>query len=72
MVVKHEAQDGNTRWALVLRDGSLPITMRPKINWPNGARLAVWVVPDLEFFPLTTAVPEHPFRPPGAAPSVRS
>lgn len=28
----------------------VPITERPKLSWPNGARLAVWVVPNIEFF----------------------
>ncbi len=25
-----------------------PIVTRPKLNWPNGARLALWVVPNIE------------------------
>lgn len=29
-----------------------PIIDRPPLRWPNGARLAVWVVPNIEFFPL--------------------
>lgn len=28
----------------------VPITRRPVLRWPNGARLAVWVVPNLEYF----------------------
>ena len=32
----------------------VPINRRPKWNWPNGARLAVWVIPNLEFFSLKT------------------
>ena len=27
-----------------------PITDRPKLTWPGGARVAVWVVPNLEHF----------------------
>ena len=29
-----------------------PIIDRPPLCWPNGAKLAVWVVPNIEFFPL--------------------
>ncbi|MEJ2119137.1 MAG: polysaccharide deacetylase family protein [Alphaproteobacteria bacterium] len=36
---------------------------RPKIEWPNGARIALWVVPALEFFPLNQ--PAQPFKAPG-------
>jgi len=32
----------------------VPINERPKLEWPGGARLAVWVIPNTEFFPLTT------------------
>lgn len=27
-----------------------PIVTRPRLRWPNGARLAVWVVPNIEHF----------------------
>src|SRR5256886_4838184 len=27
-----------------------PITERPVIKWPNGARVAFWVAPNMEFF----------------------
>jgi allantoinase len=30
----------------------MPIVDRPKITWPNGARIAVWVVPNIEHFHL--------------------
>jgi allantoinase len=36
---------------------------RPKVAWPGGARVALWVVPALEFFPLD--MPAKPFRAPG-------
>jgi peptidoglycan/xylan/chitin deacetylase (PgdA/CDA1 family) len=29
-----------------------PITERPPIRWPNGARVALWVIPNIEFMPL--------------------
>ena len=34
-----------------------PITQRPKITWPNGAQLALWIAPNIEFFPLNEPVP---------------
>ena len=27
-----------------------PIVTRPPITWPNGARLALWIVPNIEFY----------------------
>jgi len=30
----------------------LPVTERPVFEWPNGARIAVWVVPNIEHFHL--------------------
>jgi len=41
-------------------------TMQPErrpVAWPDGARVALWVVPALEFFPLDQ--PAQPFRAPG-------
>ena len=35
---------------------------RPKIVWPNGARLAFWVAPNIEFYELDP--PENPHRKP--------
>ena len=29
-----------------------PINRRPKLRWPNGARVAVWVIPNIESFAL--------------------
>ena len=40
----------------------VPINRRPKWNWPNGARLAVWVIPNLEFFALGTPLAGHPWE----------
>ena len=34
-----------------------PVIRRPKLAWPGGARLAVWVIPNVEFFPLEDKVP---------------
>src|SRR6266581_5119493 len=50
-----------------------PINDRPKLEWPGGARLAVWIVPNIEFFPLSIGIPGSPYdtRPP-PAPTVRA
>lgn len=37
---------------------------RPPVQWPGGARIALWVVPALEWFPLD--MKGQPFKPPGA------
>lgn len=42
-----------------------PIVRRPKVRWPNGARVAVWVIPNIEYFALdelitTTKIPDVP------------
>jgi len=35
----------------------VPITQRPKLTWPGGARVALWVIPNIEFFSLQEKVP---------------
>ena len=50
----------------------VPINDRPTLEWPGGARLAVWVIPNIEFFPLTRGIPPQAGAPAGAAPSVRA
>ncbi len=35
----------------------VPINRRPKITWPGGARVAVWVAPNIEFFALDEKMP---------------
>jgi peptidoglycan/xylan/chitin deacetylase (PgdA/CDA1 family) len=35
-----------------------PLPKRPKISWPNGARLAFWVAPNIEFFDLREPMPD--------------
>lgn len=37
---------------------------RKKIEWPGGARVALWIVPALEWFPID--MKGKPFKPPGA------
>ena len=39
------------------------LPQRKKVHWPGGARVALWVVPALEFFPLNQ--PAKPFKAPG-------
>ncbi len=34
-----------------------PIIHRPRLNWPNGAHVAFWVIPNIEFFSLEEKVP---------------
>ena len=34
-----------------------PITSRPRLNWPNGARVAFWVIPNIEVFHLNHRMP---------------
>lgn len=36
---------------------------RPKVKWPNGAKVALWICTDLEFFALDQ--PAKPFKAPG-------
>lgn len=36
----------------------VPMPRRPKISWPNGARLAFWVAPNIEFFDLREPMPD--------------
>jgi allantoinase len=50
----------------------VPITERPRLEWPGGARLALWVIPNIEFFPLTRGLSPHPGMPAGKPPSVRA
>jgi allantoinase len=50
----------------------VPIRNRPKIVWPGDAQLAVWVIPNIEFFSLKDALSGHPFEGKGPVPSVRA
>ena len=34
-----------------------PINRRPKFHWPNGHTLALWVIPNIEFFALDDQMP---------------
>lgn len=43
-----------------------PYENRPKIEWPNGAQLAFWVAPNIEFYELDP--PPNPYRTPWPQP----
>jgi len=47
--------------------GYLPWDRRPQIRWPNGARIAVWVAPNIEFYELDP--PVNPQRKPWPRPA---
>jgi allantoinase len=50
----------------------VPINRRPRLRWPNGARVAVWVIPNIEFFALNRPYAGHPFeKASGPTPTVR-
>jgi hypothetical protein len=34
-----------------------PIIRRPKLTWPDNARVALWVNPNIEFFGLDDVMP---------------
>src|SRR5256714_15538705 len=34
-----------------------PIVRRPRLSWPDGAHVALWVIPNIEFFSLMEKVP---------------
>ncbi len=44
-----------------------PYENRPKIEWPNGAKVAFWVAPNIEFYELNP--PDNPFRKPWPQPN---
>ena len=50
----------------------VPINDRPKLEWPGRARLAVWIIPNIEFFPLTQGIPGSPYTGHAPVPSVRA
>ena len=54
----------------------VPITRRPRWTWPGGARVALWVNPNIEFFGLDDVMPgnqnERVPRDHGTIPNVRN
>ncbi|MFM9970803.1 MAG: polysaccharide deacetylase family protein [Burkholderiales bacterium] len=49
-----------------------PITRRPRIAWPNGARLALWVIPNIEVFALDAKMPSGQGSSGGIIPDVHT
>jgi allantoinase len=41
-----------------------PLPSRKPVEWPGGARIALWIIPSLQFFPLDMT--GKPFKTPGA------
>ncbi len=35
----------------------VPVNRRPRISWPGGAQLALWVIPNIEFYALDEPLP---------------
>ena len=33
-----------------------PYDNRPKIEWPNGAKMAFWVAPNIEYYEIATNI----------------
>ena len=44
----------------------LPWDQRPKLRWPNGAKIAFWVAPNIEYYEIDP--PSNPLRTPWAKP----
>ncbi|MBT5107405.1 MAG: polysaccharide deacetylase family protein [Rhodospirillaceae bacterium] len=44
----------------------VPVNRRPKITWPGGARVALWVAPNIEYFALDEPLPGDAHERPGA------
>lgn len=49
-----------------------PRNKRPKLNWPNGARVALWVIPNMEVFALDEKMPAGPGGSDGLIPDVHT
>ena len=42
----------------------VPLPQRPKLEWPGGARVAVWIILNVEYFPLDEPIRAGPGTPP--------
>lgn len=49
-----------------------PVTKRPKFKWPDGKRLALWVIPNIEIFALDERMPAGPGGSGGLIPDVHT
>jgi hypothetical protein len=69
---RHSTTELPCNRAITARFPYTRINDRPKLEWPAGALVAVWVIPNIEFFPLTRGIAGHPGVPAGNPPSVRA
>jgi allantoinase len=46
-----------------------PIIHRPRLTWPNGAHVALWIIPNIEFFALNEKIPPGTGTGGGASPA---
>ena len=64
-VTQNRGVEGIGRGIVMLKEPGrydyLPLIDRPRIRWPNDARVAFWVCPNIEFYEL--APPEGQGRP---------
>src|SRR4051812_50185891 len=49
-----------------------PVIHRPRLNWPGDAQVALWVIPNIEFFSLMEKVPAGPRGPGTPVPRIPS
>jgi allantoinase len=49
-----------------------PVNRRPKLAWPGGARVALWVIPNIEVFALNERLPDGPGASGGRIPDVHT
>src|SRR5205823_12652957 len=49
--VRHMAMDASP--SLLARIDYCPLHGRPRLRWPNDARLAFWVIPNVEYYQYT-------------------
>lgn len=49
-----------------------PVTKRPRFRWPDGKRLALWVIPNIEIFALDERMPAGPGGSGGLVPDVHT
>ncbi len=50
----------------------VPIHQRPRLTWPDGKRLAFWVIPNIEVFALNERMPAMPGGSGGKIPDVHT
>jgi allantoinase len=50
----------------------VPINKRPNLKWPDGKRIAFWVIPNIESFALDEKMPAGPGGSGGSIPDVHT